>query len=142
MEDLRPYPIPEGWTVYLPADYGPDPEAEPPMWRFCRESRDFTVYCTAWTVSDGSAPAGAGRLLELFEAAAQSAAGSLTEADLSLYAPPGFSVTAWQGRTLEGLRMTVFAIGAPGHLLAVYLVGNSLSRREELLNCVRLIARN
>ena len=38
--------------------------------------------------------------------------------------------------------MTVFAIGAPGHLLAVYLVGNSLSRREELLNCMGLIARN
>ena len=38
MADLRPYPIPEGWTVYLPADYSPDPEAEPPMWRFCRVS--------------------------------------------------------------------------------------------------------
>lgn len=142
MEDLRSYPIPEGWTVYLPADYGPDPESEPPMWRFCRESRDFSVYCSAWTVSNGSVRADPRRLLELFENAAQSAAAPLAKADLSLYAPPGFSVTAWQGRTLEGLRMTVFAIGAPGHLLAVYLVGNSLSKREELLNCVRLISRS
>lgn len=135
MEELQSYLIPQGWRVYLPADFTPDPEAEPPLWRFIREEGDFAVYFTAWTFSDGALPADPERLLDLFGAAARSS--SLCSADLSLYAPEGLSLTAWQGRTAEGIRVTVLALAAPGRMLAAYLVGGSLLRREELLTCLR-----
>lgn len=135
MEELQSYLIPGGWRVYLPGDYRPDPEAEPPMWRFIREEGDFSVYFTAWAFSDGPAPADPERLLALFGAAAADSA--LGETDFSAYAPRGLSVTAWQGRTQEGVRMAILAIAAPGRMLAAYLVGGSLLRREEVLTCLR-----
>lgn len=138
MDKLQSYSIPPGWRVYLPADFVPDPEAEPPFWRFIRVEGDFSVYFTAWTFSDGDLPADPDRLLELFGEAAQSSA--LQAADLSAYAPEGLSLTAWQGRTVEGVRMTIAALAAPGRMLASYLVGSSLVRREALMNCLRKAA--